>query len=87
MTKYAIPMAAILDFKVKSYVHEVANICIELLGLKNIFLCIKTLFIARLVEKILCSFVFQQNRRSQFLQMGGTHVQIAITPCSTTAQP
>ena len=41
-------MAAILDFKVKSYVHEVANIFIEFLGLKNICLCTKTLFIARL---------------------------------------
>ena len=31
--------------------------------------------------KNMCNFVFQQNRRSQFSQMGGTHVQIAITPC------
>ena len=41
-------MVAILDFKVKSYVHEVVNIVIEFLGLKNICLCTKTIFIARL---------------------------------------
>ena len=51
-------MAAILDFKLKSYIHEVKNIFIEFLGLKNICLCTKTLFISRLGGKICAVLCF-----------------------------
>ena len=70
LRKYAIPMGAILDFKVKSYVHEVANIFIEFLCLKNIFLCIKTLFIARLGENICAVLCFSKIVDRDFCKWG-----------------
>ena len=63
-------MAAILDFKVTSYVHEVANIFIEFLGLKNICLCIKTLFIARLGGKICAVLCFSEVVDRDFQKWG-----------------
>ena len=63
-------MVAILDFKVKSCVYKVANICIEFLGLTNICLCTKTLFIAHLGGKICAVLRFSKIVDRDFRKWG-----------------
>ena len=63
-------MAAILDFKVKSYVYQVENIFIEFLGLKNIYLCTNIWFISRLGEKICAVLCFSKIVDRDFRKWG-----------------